>query len=151
MTDHVDYEIHNVPDHGGGHDLTLTVEGEVVARAHIAASTLADLASIGLDHEAVLATVQTALTNALKTQQQFVVLGPLKQDDTRSLIFSASYAYRLRDEVSVGAVRYDVATGVAGPDAVPAVVRNAMRSAVHQHLTKDAGGPGEAPKKVAQR
>lgn len=132
------YEIRNVANPAGGFRLELFVEGERIATAAATGEILDDIRShIGLSAESVEEDLRATLVALLKGQLEKATLtGPLEDPD-HPLRFRSKYTYRDFDEIRSGVVWYDVQTSEAGPEGVPAIVRNKLRHEVHRLLTGD--------------
>lgn len=116
--------------------MELIVEGSVVARATVSGPIFAAIfASLGFDRAQVIAGVRGTLSQVLRTQGQFVNISDIAENPNRPLYFNGRYNYRLGEEVSTGLVWYNVTASETGPENVPAVVRNKMRTEVHRRLT----------------
>lgn len=132
----IGYEIRERKDPDGGVVLELIVEGSLFARATASSTMLDDLQTeLGYDRDAVIAELRKSLRGALKAQKQFVEISDLKEGTP--LRFTARFTHRLKDEISMGMVWYDVNSSTTGPDDLPAVVRNEMRLQVLRKLTSD--------------
>lgn len=122
----------------GGVVVALVMDGEIVATARATRAVLDDLRShIGLERGDVVSELRHALLAALRTQGQFVKITHMRRDDAKPLRFVAAFEASLRDDIQTGVVWYDVAESRTWPDAVPAVVRNKMRTEVHRELTTE--------------
>lgn len=130
----INYEFREPPSSDGGLTIELLVDGVLYARAEVSAEVLSDLRTqLGLDRSSVTEQLRKALHDSLVLPGRFVEISDLKE--STPLRFTARYTYRARDQVSTGLVWYDVRSSLTGPETVSALVRNKMRTEVHQTLT----------------
>ncbi|HEX8436927.1 hypothetical protein [Archangium sp.] len=131
------FDIREVPDPEGGLVLKLLVEGDSIATARASADVLAQMQErLGMDRTAVAAELRLALREHIKKRfQKVLTFSKPIEEPSRPLRFHSEYTYRDLDSVDAGLVWYDVRAGETGPESVPEVVRNKMRSEVHKHLT----------------
>lgn len=136
--DAVGYEIRERPVPDGGLLLELVVEGASAARARASADVLADMNTVlRMSRDDVAQQLRRALLETLRSQGQLVDVADIVEDARQPLRFTGRFTHRLRDDVATGLVWYDVKTSMAGPENLPAVVRNKMRFEVHRKLTGD--------------
>jgi hypothetical protein len=129
------YDVQEVPDREGGLALNLVIEDRVAATARAARDALRDLeATFGMLREEVAEILRAALEDHMKRRLDKVRLARLRQLPGHDLRFAAVYVYRSADDILGGLAWYDVSAGEEGPDSVPDVVRNWLRSEVHRSL-----------------
>lgn len=131
------YEIRERPDPEGGLVLELIVEGERIATARASHEVLLQMQeTLGMERAAVDAELRTALREHLKRPlQKVLALSIPREVPPQSLRFISEYTYRDLDVLHAGVIWYDVPANATGPESVPEVVRNKMRSEVHKQLT----------------
>lgn len=91
--------------------------------------------TLGMETSEVTEHLKQALITALKSQEQDVEVTEVTEDSTRPLRFRGHYTHRFHGEIATGVVWYDLTSSTTGPDDVPAVVRNKLRSEVYRLLT----------------
>ena len=128
-------EIREIPDATGALELGLFVEGTCRATAMAGATELEAMEQLlGKSRDDVANDLEHALESWFNDELEKVQIENVRQSD--GLKYLAQYTYRTLDKVHVGHVWYDVKTGQTGPDeSVPAVVRNKMRTRVHDLLS----------------
>jgi hypothetical protein len=135
------YEIREVPDPNGALVFQLLVENQVSGAASASTEVLNDMHTmLGMQRSDVASILRRALREHAMHELKKMKLGEIRQLPEHDLRFSASYVYRDFDDVQVGAVWYDVPTSRTGPDTVPAVVKNRLRTEVHKRLAVGTGG-----------
>lgn len=88
-----------------------------------------------MDRKTVETELSGALTSLLRNQLESVSVSEPIEDPQQPLRFTSRYTQRIRDELHTGLVRYDVPSSTMGPDELPAIVKNHMRTEVHKKLT----------------
>ena len=134
---------------GDSIELRLYIEGLswATARAGVDEVSLMQ-AQLGRRRQDIAQDLRGALERLHANQLEKVAIASLKEDPVGSRRFVASYLYRDHRELTGGIVWYNVATGVTGPEFVPALVRNKLRYAVHQDLVKGNAAAEELLKAV---
>lgn len=135
-TERVDYhaEIRELSGALEGMQYGLFIDNERRATAGIDGEALSELVRlVDTTREEIAEDLKKALRDLFRNELDKVQIKKLTRN--RGLNFVAEYIYRALDEVQVGLVEYNVASGVTGPDSVPTIVRNKMRSKVHAQLT----------------
>jgi len=134
------YEIRELADPDGGLILQLVVEDQVTGTARASCDMLHDMnAMLGMGSEEVTKLLRKALREHMIRELEKVTISQIHQIPDHELHFAASYVYRDFDNIQTGAVWYDVPTGHTGPDSVPAVVKNLLRTKVHGELAVGGG------------
>lgn len=116
----------------------LFVENELFATAEVNEPVLtAMIQMLGKSRKEVAEDLIATLRDLFEKKLEKVQIRNLKETDR--LEFLAEYSYRTFDKIEHGYVEYNVRTGETGPDSVPTVVRNKMRSNVHNQLASKLG------------
>ena len=129
----------DIRDESTGEDLVLSlfIEGTHWARARADGDSIEQLRQeLGRSREDIEKDLRSALERLHANELEKVTLNDLRENPPGSLRFVASYVFRDHREVSEGAVKYDVNTGVTEPSHVSALVRNKLRYTVHERLVK---------------
>lgn len=142
------YKILRGHDPDSGIELALSIEGKVLAVARASRDAVDDMQRLlGLDREAIEASLLEALEAHLRQELERVTLDHIQEDPERELIFHARYIYN--DEqgaLDAGLATYDMAENVVTPEDLPPIVRNKMRREVHRMLT----APGSAARALVE-
>lgn len=134
------FQINELPAQDGNLVLELQVEGKSIATARAALDVLDNMHTVlGMDREAVAASLRDTLRDHLKHQLERVRLSPPVEIPGEQLIFASRYTYQEdSDHIGTGIVWYDVKKSHTWPESVVPVVRNKMRFEVHRKLTETA-------------
>lgn len=129
----------DIRDESAGSDIVLSlfIENARWATARASGDVVEQMQQqFGRTRDDVAGDLRTALTDLAANELEKVTLRDLAETPPGGLRFAALYVHRDHREVTEGVVWYDVGSGTTGPDAVPALVRNKLRYAVHERLVK---------------
>ena len=111
------------------------VEGNLVATARVADTTLADLRTYaGVSRAELVQQMRELLEQYVTDRRRLIEIGPIEEDPPGSLKFQAPYRSIERGEATAGIVHYDVSTGATRPEDISPFIRNTMRTGVHRQL-----------------
>lgn len=130
--------INEVPTTDGSIRAEATMGGRRIIAAAAGPEVLNQMTQqMGMDRESIVAKLQTALTDFISNHLETVTISPPIESPEGSLYFTSFYTLYLRsnDEIQSGIVWYDLPKSMTGPEDLPAIVKNKIRSEVHKSLT----------------